>query len=223
MKGLEHLPDSIEVAVHDVTAELNDRAHDELDEASGELFAFGTSIISLELLGRWVEVVITPELLHEAIAVELELLGVLVGEAGKCEGPAEKCRAKGNGTFGRVNLLGFTHVFEFVGRDDDVGVLDDTLEVLVHGLAIDLEFENTAVDFVNHHNRLDLLRQGLSEDSLSLHTDTLDVVDDNEGTISDSEGGSNFRGEVDVAWRVDQVDQVRLLLAGRDYVRLVVE
>jgi hypothetical protein len=34
-EGLEHLPDSIEVAVHDVTAELNDRAHDELHEASG--------------------------------------------------------------------------------------------------------------------------------------------------------------------------------------------
>jgi hypothetical protein len=47
----------------------------------------------------------------------------------------------------------------------------------------------------------------LSEDSLGLDTDTLDTVDDDKGTISDSESGSDFGGEIDVTGRIDQVDQ----------------
>ena len=73
-EGLEHLPDGVKVAVHDVTAKLDDGSHDELDEASLELLAILGGVVRGERLGGGVEVVVTPELLHEALTVELELL-----------------------------------------------------------------------------------------------------------------------------------------------------
>ena len=222
-ESLEHLPDGVEVAVHDVTAELDDGAHDELNEAPGKLLALSTSVVGGELLGSGVEIVVTPELLHEAITVELEFLRVGGGEAGESEGPAEEGRSEGDGTKSGVDLLRLAHVLELVGRDDDVAVLDDTLEVLVHGLTINLKLKNTTIDLVDHHDGLDLLRESLTEDSLSLHTNTLDVVDDDESTISDAKSGSDLRGEIDVAWRVNQVDKVGLDSARGSDIGLVVE
>ena len=52
-----------------------------------------------------------------------------------------------------------------------------------------------------------LWRAYLAEHSLCLHADALHTVYHNQGTISDAQGGCDFRGEVDVAWGVDQVDQ----------------
>jgi len=191
-EGFEHLPDGIKVPVHDVTAELDDGAHDELHEASLESLAIVGLGSGLERLGSGVEVVVAPEFLHESITVELELLGVGVGEPGEGEGPTEESGTESDGTDGGVNLLGLTHVLELVGGDDDVGVLDDTLEVLVHGLTIDLELKDTSVDLVDHHDGLDLFGKSLTEDGLGLHADTLDVIDDDESTISDTEGGGDF-------------------------------
>jgi len=126
----------------------------------------------------------------------------------KGESPSEEGRSERDSSCGWVDLLGLTHVFALVGGDDNVGVLDNTLEVLVHGLAIDLEFENTTIDFVNHHDWLDLLGKSLSKHSLGLHTDTFDVIDDDESSICDTEGSGNFRGEINVPWGINQVDQV---------------
>jgi len=223
IEGLEHLPDGVEVSVHDVTAKLDDWSHDELDETSGEGLAIFSGVVSGELLGRGVEVVVTPEFLHETIAIKLELLRVGLSESGEGEGPSEKSGTEGDGTNGRVNLLGLTHVLELVSGDDDVGVLDDTLEVLVHGLTIDLKFEDTSVNLVDHHDGLNLLRESLSEDGLGLDTDTFDVIDDDEGTIGDTEGSGDLGGEVDVTWGVDEVDQVGLDDTGLGDVGLVVE
>ena len=89
-------------------------------------------------------------------------------------------------------MLGLSHVFELIGGNDDVSILDDTLEVLVHGLTIDLELKDTSVNLVDHHDRLDLLAEGLTEDGLCLHTDTFDVIDDDESTICDTEGGRDL-------------------------------
>ena len=199
-EGLKHLPDGIEVAIHDVTAELNDWAHDELHKASLDVFAILSLALSLELFGASVEVVVAPELLHESRTIQLELLGVGRGESGQGEGPAEKSGTEGNSTVGGVDLIRLAHVLELVSGNDDIGVLDDTLEVLVHGLAIDLKFQDASVNFVDHHDGLNLLRQGLTEDGLGLYADTLDVIDDDESAISDTESSSNFGGEIDVAW-----------------------
>jgi hypothetical protein len=84
------------------------------------------------------------------------------------------------------------------------------LEVLVHGLAINLELKNTTVNLVDEQDGLDLLTEGLAEHSLCLDANTFDVVNDDKGAVSDTEGSSDFRGEVDVAWGVDEVDEVGL-------------
>ena len=223
LEGLEHLPDNFEVVVHDVTAELDNWAHDELDEGTLEVLARIVSLTSLELLLGWVVEVVTPELLHELCAIELELLGVGASKLGKSEGPSEKSGTESDGTVGWVDLLGLTHIFALVSGDDDVSVLNNTAEVLVHGLTVDLELEDSTIDLVDHHDGLDLLRESLTEDSLSLHTDTFDVIDDDEGTISDTEGSGDLGGEVNVTWGVNQVDKVRLRLSSLDNIGLVVK
>jgi hypothetical protein len=200
LEGLKHLPHRIEVIVHDVSAKLNDRSHDELHEASLELFAISIFRGSLELLGSSIEVVVTPEFLHESGTIELEFLGIGRGKSGEGEGPTEESGTEGDSTVGGIDLVGLSHVLELVGGDDNVGVLDNSLEVLIHGLTIDLQLEDTSVDLVDHHDWLDLLSEGLTENSLSLHADTFDVIDDDEGTISDTKGSSDLRREVDVTW-----------------------
>ena len=207
VEGGKHLPGNVEVAVHDVAAEGDDGLHDELDEAAGEL-GFAIHVVGGEALLGGVEEVVAPELLHELLNVKLELGGVHTSEAGKGEGPAEKGGTEGNGTDGGVDLLALAHVVALVGGDNDVGVLNNALEVLVHGLAINLELEDTAIDLVNEEDGLDLLTEGLTEHGFSLDADTLDVIDDDESTVSDTEGGGDFGGEVNVTGGVNQVDEV---------------
>ena len=78
---------------------------------------------------------------------------------------------------------------------------------MVQLLGLDLELEQGTVDLVNDNDGLDTFCKSLSEYSLGLDADTLDTVDDDQSTISDTEGGSNLGREIDVSWRVDQVDQ----------------
>ena len=87
----------------------------------------------------------------------------------------------------------FSHVFGLVGRDDNVSVLNNTLEVLVHGLTIDLELEDTSINLVNEEDGLNLLSESLSEDGLGLDADTFDVINNDESTIGDTEGSGDFR------------------------------
>jgi hypothetical protein len=47
----------------------------------------------------------------------------------------------------------------------------------------------------------------LSKDSFRLDGDTFDGVDDDEGAVRDSQRCSDFGGEVDVAGRVDEIDE----------------
>lgn len=69
---IEHLPDSVFVVVHDVSAESDNWLHDELNEASSELTTVISSIISLPLLGLLIKIVITPQFLHHLVKVYLE-------------------------------------------------------------------------------------------------------------------------------------------------------
>ena len=205
---IKHLEDNVEVTVHNVTDEGNDGLHDELDEAAGELA--GVTIVSVlcEFLFLRVEVVVTPELFHELEEGDLELVGVDTGKTGKGESPSEKSGTESDGTVGGVNLLGLTHIVALVGGDDDVCVLNDTEEVLIHSLTVDLEFEDTTIDLVNEEDGLDLLTESLTEHGFGLDTDTFDVIDDDEGTIGDTESSGDLGGEVDVPGRVDKVDKI---------------
>jgi len=103
------------LSVHDVTDQNDDWLHDELNEATWELTTLTIIGISGELLLGWVEIVITPELLHKLQDVELELLGIDTSEAGECESPTEKGGTKSDSTVGWVDLLGFTHIIALVG------------------------------------------------------------------------------------------------------------
>ena len=52
----------------------------------------------------------------------------------------------------------------------------------------------------------------LSEHGLSLHADSLHAVHHHEGSVSDTQSGSDFTGKVNVPWGVDQVDEVIVAL-----------
>ena len=139
------------------------------------------------------------------------------------EGPAEESGTHGAGSHLRVDLEALAHAFVLVRRNNDVDILNDTEEVLVHVLTVDLELEDGAVNLVDDQDWLDFLTESLTQHSLSLNSDALDVVDDDESTVGDTKGGGNLRGEVNVTRRVDQVDQVAKLVLLVDDFCLVVE
>jgi len=59
-------------------------------------------------------------------------------------------------------------------------------------LTIDLQFEQGTVNLVDDDNGLDPLRERLTKDSLGLHADTFNAIDDDESTISDTESSCHF-------------------------------
>jgi hypothetical protein len=90
LEVVEHLPYSVELAVHDVADEHDDWLHDKLNEAAGKLTTSAVGGISSKLLLCGVEVVVTPKFLHELRYVKLELLSVDSCESSKSEGPTEE-------------------------------------------------------------------------------------------------------------------------------------
>lgn len=111
-----------------------------------------------------------------------------------------------NGTLVGIDL-DIAQSLVVVGRDDDVDRLDGTGEGLVQVLLGDLQLKQSAVDLVDDTDRLNTLSQSLAQDGLGLDTDTRDTVDDDQGTVGDTEGSRDLRREVNVTGRVDQVDQ----------------
>ena len=75
-----------------------------------------------------------------------------------------------------------------------------------------MQFKERSVDFVDDDDGFDTFAEGLTQDGFGLDADTFDTVDDDEGTVSDSQCCSDFRGEIDVTGRIDQVDQKPELL-----------
>jgi len=143
----------------------------------------------------------------------LELGGVEVRKVVEGECPGLETGTESDGAKVREDLA-VTEGLVVVGCNDDVGVLKDLDEVEVGVLKLGLELENDAVHLVNHDNWLDTLLEGLTEHGLGLHTDTLDTVHDDEGTISDTESGGHLGGEVNVPRGVDEVDEETTLGIG---------
>jgi len=189
----EHLVDDASLfLLHGVSAELDNGLHDEFNEASLELSTLAIIVLGNEFLFSLAEVVVSPKFLHELLSIELELIRVSSGEHLEGEGPSEKGGTETNGSSGGVNLLSFSHVFALVGRDDDVSVLNNTLEVLIHGLTIDLELEDTSINLVDEEDGLDFLSEGLSKHGLGLYANTFDVIDDDKGSVGNTESGGDF-------------------------------
>lgn len=191
--------------VGDGSEDLEDGVQDELVEGTLKGLALVLAVLG-PLLGLGVEVVVAPETLHHLLAVDTELLSVSDSELTDSEGPAVETGTEGDGTLLGVDLA-VTKVGIEVGSDDDVNGLDGTGEGLVKILLGDLQLEKSTVDLVDDTDGLDTLREGLTKDGLGLDTDTRNAVNDDEGTVSDTEGSSDLRGEVNVSGGVDQVDQ----------------
>jgi len=202
------------VVVHDELEHLEDWLEDELTETTDKRLAGGVGTLLLgPLTGLDVEEVVTPHLLHELLRVSLELGGVEVRKVVEGECPGLETGTESDGAKVREDLA-VTEGLVVVGCNDDVGVLKDLDEVEVGVLKLGLELENDAVHLVNHDNWLDTLLEGLTEHGLGLHTDTLDTVHDDEGTISDTESGGHLGGEVNVPRGVDEVDEETTLGIG---------
>ena len=71
----------------------------------------------------------------------------------------------------------------------------------------DLQFEKGPIDLVDDDDGLDTLTQGLAEHGLGLNAHTFDTVDDDKSAVSDAECSGNLGREVDVARRIDKIDQ----------------
>ena len=147
-----------------------------------------------------------PETLHHLVLVDTELLGVADGELTDGESPAVETGTESDGTLVGVDLDVTKSLVE-VGRDDDVDGLNGTGEGLVKILLGDLKLEKSTVDLVDDNNGLNTLTKSLTQDSLGLDTDTLDGIDNDKSTISDTESSSNFGREINVTGGVDKVDQ----------------
>lgn len=197
--------DVVTLVVVDSGEDLEDGVQDELVEGTLKGLALVLGLVG-PLLGLGVEVVVAPETLKHLLAVNTELLGVLDGELADSEAPAVETGTEGNGTLVGVDL-DITESLVEVGGDDDVDGLNGTGERLVEILLGDLELEKSTVDLVDTQDGLDALGQGLTQDGLGLDTDTGDTVDNDKGTVSDTESGSDFGGEINVTGGIDQVDQ----------------
>ena len=50
----------------------------------------------------------------------------------------------------------------------------------------------------------------LTKHGFGLDSATFNAIDNDDRTIGDTEGGGDFGGEINMAWRIDQVDKVIL-------------
>lgn len=209
---VEEGEDLITLVVVDSGKDLEDGVQDELVEGTLKGLALVLALGG-PLLGLGVEEVVTPETLKHLLAVNTELLGVLDGELADSEAPAVETGTEGNGSAVGVDL-DVTESLVEVGGDDDVDGLNGTGEGLVKILLGDLELEKSTIDLVDAQNGLNTLSQGLTQDGLGLDTDTGDTVDNDKGTVSDTESGSDLGREIDVTGGIDQVDQELVTIDG---------
>ena len=111
-----------------------------------------------------------------------------------------EARAEANAALARIHAdLAHGSLVVGVRGNDDVHVLNDTLESLVQSFLLQLELEQSAIHLVHEENGLDALTDGLAQDSLSLHAHSRDAIDDDQGTVSDTKSSSHLRREIDVA------------------------
>jgi hypothetical protein len=146
--------------------------------------------------------VITPKFLHHFLFVNSEFLRIRVGEKVQSETPTVLSRTEGDISFSWIQL-DISHVWVGVILADNISLLDDSLERLVHVLRLHTKLHNGSVDLVDHEDRLDAFLHSLSEDSLSLNANSFNTIYNDKSTISDSKGSSDFRREINVSWGIN--------------------
>jgi len=200
----------IDLVVHDGIEESINGLHDELNETTDHdvtLLVHG-ALGPLTVLG--VVKVITPELGHHLFERDTELRGIHLTELANGETPSMETRTESNSSFFRVNL-DVTEEIVVVSGNDNIDRFNGAAKTLVGFFTFHVKLQEDAVELVNEENGSDTLRNGLTQDSLGLDANTFDAVDNDEGTISDTEGSSDFRGEINVTGRVNKVDQETFL------------
>ena len=94
-----------------------------------------------------------------------------------------------------------------VSREENVHALDSARERLEERLLVNFQFQERAVYFVDDDDGLDTLPEGLAENRLGLDADAFHAIDDNEGAVSNAKGGSDLGREINMAGRVNEVNQ----------------
>lgn len=160
-----------------------------------------------------VKVIVTPQFLHHFRLVQLELVGEDLGESGQGETPLVF-----SGTESHVSFLGeeeeVAHFGDFILRNNDINHVNHSHEVLIHGFSVHLEFQDLSVDFVDEQHGSDSFSHGLSQHGFGLDAHTFDGIDDDEGTIGNSQGSGDFSGEIDVTGGVNKIDDEAFLGSG---------
>lgn len=212
---VEHLHVLVGLLLEDSVEKGVDGLEAELDEGSLEgLLAGGLALLLLAVVDPLLVIsiveVVTPELLHHLVVGGTELLGVHTGELGESESPLLETRTEGDSTLGRTDL-DVTNSIIVVGGDDDVDGFDGLVELQVSLFGVELKLKNDTIELVAHEDGANSLTKSLTKDSLGLDADATDGIDDDQGTIGDTKGGGDFRGEIDVTGGIDKVDQVGVL------------
>lgn len=205
--SLEELVNGVMVILHGGSEDLFDRVKDELAERSSELGSSGRGVLRGPLLSFLIKEHISPQSGLHLLDINLEFGGVHLSELAESEGPSLETGSKSNVSSVREDSEIFSHNWVLVGGNDDVGVFNDSDKVEVHVFRFQLKFKETSIELVDDQDWDNSFTKSLSEHSFSLHTDSFNDIDDNKSSVSDSKGSSDFGREIDVAGRIDQVDQ----------------
>ena len=209
--------------------ELHDRVEHELDALVLERRATehghalvregGAADRAAELLDRGL--LLGDELLHQGFVVVGELLEELVAA-----GLGRRLVLVGDlGVLPVLPHLAFPVVALHLDEVDDpvevgLGAPGELEDERVRAEAVDdhahraLEVGAGAVHLVHEADARDGVAVGLAPDGLGLRLDTGDRVEDGDGAVEHAQGPLDLDREVDVAWRVDDVDPVALPLTG---------
>mmetsp|Transcript_14448 Transcript_14448/g.20081 ORF Transcript_14448/g.20081 Transcript_14448/m.20081 type:complete len:247 (-) Transcript_14448:97-837(-) len=118
-----------------------------------------------------------------------------------------KTRTKGNSSFRRINH----HITKFlvtISRNNNIHILNYLVKRLITFLRIILQFKKDTVHLVHHQNGFNSFRKGLAQHSLRLHTNTLHTINNDKSAVSHTESSSNFRSEINMPRRINQVHQI---------------
>ena len=194
--------------VHGVQHELHERALQ-------RLLALSLALVLLvrlrPLLVVRVEEVVAPQTLHHLRLVDAELLRVQTSELTQSETPLLQTGAESHRTLVRVHL-DVAHSLVGVRRDDHVHRLHGLHQLVVRLLGVQLKLRDHTIQLVAHQHGADTLSQRLAQHGLGLDAHSTDGIHHHQSTIGHTKGGSDLGREIDVSRRVDQVDQVGVLL-----------
>jgi hypothetical protein len=92
---------------------------------------------------------------------------------------------------------------ERVGIESRTDFIEDTIEI-----------RSLAIEFVDEHNARDAIFIGLSPNRLALRFDPFTGAENDDCTVEYSEAPFDFRGEIDVAGCIEQIDSAVLPAKG---------